>query len=132
MFSSPFGNVEPPDCKAPPKPVLSVNDAFQLLKWLRERRPTAYMAAYLAIYTGMRMGEPAGLQWRDIDLKAGLIHLEGTRFRPQFAFRTLRRHLLCPSITQFRLQERNLDCHRFRFMVFDIHTRRGYSKAESI
>lgn len=83
LDKSPFVDVEPPESKTPPKPVLSVNDAFRLLEWLREHRPTSYMAAYLAIHTGMRMGEIAGLQWRDIDLDTGLIQLERTRYRPK-------------------------------------------------
>ncbi|WP_218917111.1 tyrosine-type recombinase/integrase [Alicyclobacillus acidocaldarius] len=83
LDKSPFLNVEPPEHKTPPKPVLSVNDAFRLLAWLREHRPTSYMAAFLAIHTGMRMGEIAGLQWRDIDLDTGVIQLERTRYRPK-------------------------------------------------
>lgn len=81
LDKSPFTTVEPPDRKSPPKPVLSVDDAYRLLDWLREHRPTAYMAAYLALHTGMRLGEIAGLQWRDIDLNTGLIQLERTRHR---------------------------------------------------
>ncbi|WP_407639951.1 tyrosine-type recombinase/integrase [Alicyclobacillus vulcanalis] len=76
-------NVEPPEHKTPPRPVLSVTDAFRLLAWLREHRPTNCMAAFLAIHTGMRTGEIAGLQWRDIDLDTGVIQLERTRYRPK-------------------------------------------------
>lgn len=32
----------------------------------------------LALYTGMRSGEILGLEWRRVDLQAGLIHLEAT------------------------------------------------------
>nr|WP_242549359.1 IS1595 family transposase [Alicyclobacillus mali (ex Roth et al. 2021)] len=63
--------------------IVTKSSAFRLLEWLREHRPTSYMAAYLAIHTGMRMGEIAGLQWRDIDLDTGLIQLERTRYRPK-------------------------------------------------
>lgn len=39
-----------------------------------ERTPTT-IAAYIALYTGMRQGEIAGLRWRAIDLDAGTIHV---------------------------------------------------------
>lgn len=39
-----------------------------------ERTPTT-IAAYIALYTGMRQGEIAGLRWRAVDLDNGTIHV---------------------------------------------------------
>lgn len=39
-----------------------------------ERTPTT-IAAYIALYTGMRQGEIAGLRWRAVDLEVGTIHV---------------------------------------------------------
>ena len=39
-----------------------------------ERTPTT-IAAYIALYTGMRQGEIAGLRWRAVDLDGGTIHV---------------------------------------------------------
>lgn len=39
-----------------------------------ERTP-GVIAAYIALYTGMRQGEIAGLRWRACDLDAGTIHV---------------------------------------------------------
>lgn len=39
-----------------------------------EHTPTT-IAAYIALYTGMRQGEIAGLRWRAVDLDSGIIHV---------------------------------------------------------
>lgn len=38
-------------------------------------RTPATIAAYIALYTGMRQGEIAGLRWRAVDLEGGTIHV---------------------------------------------------------
>lgn len=81
LDKSPLARVTPPDRKSPRRDVLSVHDAMKMLEWLQEHRPTTYMAAFLAMYTGMREGEVAGLQWRDINFETGVIRVERTRQR---------------------------------------------------
>ena len=81
LASTPTDQVEPPERRSPRRSTLSVPDAMRLLDWLKEHRPTAYQAAFVAMYTGMREGEVAGLQWRDIDFDRNLIYVERTRQR---------------------------------------------------
>jgi integrase len=82
LDSSPVERVESPERRSPRRSTLSVQDAFRLLDWwMKENRPTAYQAAFLAVYTGMRQGEVAGLQWKDVDLDRRLIQIERTRQR---------------------------------------------------
>lgn len=40
-----------------------------------------YMPVYLAIYTGMRMGEILGLTWQDIDLNRGVIRIRQSLYQ---------------------------------------------------
>ena len=48
----------------------------KLLRLLATMEHTpATVAAYIALYTGMRQGEIAGLRWRAIDLDTGTIHV---------------------------------------------------------
>ena len=81
LDKSPLVKVNAPDRRSPRRGTLSVASAQRLLEWLQVHRPTAYMAAFLALYTGMREGEVAGLQWRDIDIQSAVIRVERTRQR---------------------------------------------------
>lgn len=83
LDKSPLDKVTPPDRRSPKRATLSVADALRLLDWLKEHRPTAYRAAFLAVFTGMREGEVAGLQWLDIDMENCVIRVERTRQRIQ-------------------------------------------------
>lgn len=81
LVKSPLARVDAPERRTPRRTVLSVSQAKEMLLWLKERRPGAYMACFLAVYTGMRRGEVAGLQWRDIDFERNIIHVRRTRDR---------------------------------------------------
>jgi integrase len=70
----------------PPKPVkkeiqpLSAEQAKNLLKTAKETQPKLYALYVLAVSTGMRSGELLGLQWRDVDLRAGMLRVRRTVF----------------------------------------------------
>ena len=81
LDKSPTSRVESPERRSVERKTLSVADAKRMLAWMKEHRPTTYRAAFLAIYTGMRQGEVAGLQWQDIDFDDGLIRIQRTRQR---------------------------------------------------
>lgn len=64
---------EPPRVKRTPPTALTADQAKQLLETAKADR--FYPLILLAITTGMREGELLGLQWGDIDLENGLIHV---------------------------------------------------------
>jgi integrase len=70
----------------PPKPAkkeiepLTADQAKKLLKIAKETQPKLYALYVLALSTGMRSGELLGLQWRDVDLKAGMLRVRRTVF----------------------------------------------------
>lgn len=72
----------PADAVQPPRPerheirALAVDEVRRLLK---AADATAYGAlVHLAVATGMRQGELLGLRWRDVDLEAGVLHVQQT------------------------------------------------------
>ncbi|GLG00127.1 site-specific integrase [Alicyclobacillus hesperidum subsp. aegles] len=81
LVKSPMARVDTPERRAARRNTLTVQQARDVLAWLKDRRPGAYMACFLAIYTGMRRGEIAGLQWRDVDWDANVLHVRRTRMR---------------------------------------------------
>lgn len=58
---------------------IAPEDLARLLEDLdrpRDReRPQTVMGMKIAVFTGMRRGEVAGLRWQDVDLEAGVIHV---------------------------------------------------------
>jgi integrase len=66
-----------------PKTEIQPLDAGQvkrLLTTARDTQPELYALYVLAVTTGMRSGELLGVQWRDIDLKAGTLRVSRTVF----------------------------------------------------
>ncbi|MBE3575506.1 MAG: site-specific integrase [Firmicutes bacterium] len=53
--------------------VLTEEEVARLLDAVKESY--LYMPTFLAIYTGMRLGEILGLRWQDVDLTRGQIHV---------------------------------------------------------
>lgn len=72
-------NRNPVDSVKKPKPmkkdmyILQEKDITKLLNDIKECY--LYLPVYLAIYSGMRLGEILGLTWKDVDLERGLIHV---------------------------------------------------------
>ena len=70
---SPMGAVEAPRRTRPEIQVLSIVDLRKLLaKAVGDPYETLYV---LAVHTGMRWGEITGLQWQDVDLQKGVVHV---------------------------------------------------------
>jgi integrase len=67
------GVVNPPRREEKEKPVMSQDKISILLDSLKDTY--LYLPTYLAIATGMRLGEVLGLRWTDVDLKAGIIRI---------------------------------------------------------
>lgn len=70
----------PMDGVIPPKPPRREARCFtpaELQKILAvARRTTYYLPIAIAAYTGMRRGEILGLQWGDVDMERGVIHVQ--------------------------------------------------------
>ena len=74
---SPMIAVERPRRPRPEIQVLNVADVRTLLEAAADDR---YEALYtVAVHTGMRWGEIAGLQWQDVDLDSGVLHVRRTQ-----------------------------------------------------
>lgn len=70
---NPMSAVEAPRRKRPDITALCVADVRKLLA---KAVGDPYEALYvLAVHTGMRWGEIAGLQWQDVDLQKGAVHI---------------------------------------------------------
>lgn len=70
---NPMDNVDAPRVKYKEKETWSVNEIHRFL--FHAKGYQSYMAFYLAIHTGMRMGEVLGLHWSDIDFDNKVIKL---------------------------------------------------------
>jgi integrase len=73
LARNPAARVEPPKVEKQEPKVLTEAEATHLLDTLRETY--LYLPAFLALYTGMRLGEILGLRWEDVDLKNEVIHV---------------------------------------------------------
>lgn len=78
---SPMERVDSPENRSKQRNTITVSDARRMLEWLYPRRPVAYMACFLALYTGMRSGEVAGLKWKDVDFESQVLSVDRTRQR---------------------------------------------------
>lgn len=61
--------------------VLSSEDIEKIEKINKEKRDLVWFGTYLALHTGMRIGEVCALTWGDIDLNEKIIHINHTLTR---------------------------------------------------
>jgi len=71
IIKSPAVAIKLPSVKGKDVKPLDKEEIGKLLEEARGQR--IYSVIYLAIHTGMRKGELAGLRWQDVDLKTGII-----------------------------------------------------------
>jgi integrase len=81
LKESPMTRVDSPERRSPKRRTLSVQQAQQMLSWLKQQRSIAYYGAYLAIYGGLRLGEVCGLKWKDVDVESQTIYIRRARQR---------------------------------------------------
>lgn len=60
------------------KMVLPTADVIRLLDSIRRRPCCKSLGIFIGLHTGMRIGEICALQWGDIDMRSGLIHVRRT------------------------------------------------------
>lgn len=73
--SNPCNRVKPPHAEYKEAAVLDEKQVAQLIECL-QAEPIRYRAAIMLIlYTGLRRGELCGLNWDDVDLDKGIIHV---------------------------------------------------------
>ncbi len=58
--------------------VLSQQEQKSLLKYLSDNFSFRNLGLQLCLLTGLRIGEVCGLQWRDLDVAAGVVHVRKT------------------------------------------------------
>lgn len=71
VFRNAADAVKPPRPEARETPYMSQDEISKLLSALRGTY--LYIPTYIAICTGMRLGEVLALRWQDVDLKNGII-----------------------------------------------------------
>ncbi len=81
LDKSPMVRVDAPTLRTPRRSTLNTEQAKNALEWLKDRLPIAYVGTYLAVYSGMRRGEVAGLRWVDVDWERKALHVRRSRQR---------------------------------------------------
>jgi len=100
----------PADAVEPPRPgrqEIRTLDPDGVRRLLRAADGTPFAAlVHLAVMTGLRQGELLGLRWQDVDLEAGMVHVQqtaqwlpghGVVFRPPKTHRSARPVALSPA-----------------------------------
>ncbi|MBQ6198273.1 MAG: site-specific integrase [Bacteroidales bacterium] len=79
-----------------PRQVQTLSPAHtkKLLKHLGANLSSKNLGLLICIFTGLRIGEICGLQWKDVDLRAGVIRVNKTVQRIYLADGSLRRYYL--------------------------------------
>ncbi len=70
---NPASKVKPPRAARKEPRVLAEEEVARLLDSLRETY--LYLPAFLAVFTGLRLGEILGLRWEDVDLENMVLHV---------------------------------------------------------
>jgi len=79
---SPMSRVDAPSMRVAQRSTLNIDQAQLVVEWLRHRHPVSFVGTYLAVYSGMRRGEIAGLTWSDVDWDTAALRV--TRSRQRF------------------------------------------------
>lgn len=73
--SNPCSRVKPPHTAYKEAPVLDEKQISELIQCLNNEPLKYKTAIMLILYTGLRRGELCGLNWTDIDLDKGIVHI---------------------------------------------------------
>lgn len=74
--------------------VLSVDQQKRLLAYLRQNPSSKNLGILICLYAGLRIGEICALQWQDLDLGCGVLHVRKTVQRISFADDGVRQNYL--------------------------------------
>lgn len=74
--------------------VLSVDQQKRLLGHLRQNPSSKNLGILICLYAGLRIGEICALQWQDLDLGCGVLHVRKTVQRISFADDGVRQNYL--------------------------------------
>ncbi|WP_343031337.1 site-specific integrase [Metabacillus lacus] len=77
IYKNPVQDVDKPKMQKNKQKSWTAEQAIEFLKVARARSDY-YLAYYLALLTGMRIGEVLGLHWSDIDFEKRMIHVQHT------------------------------------------------------
>lgn len=67
-----------PRYKRPHTRMFEHDDAERLIRYLEESDDRFELGLLISVFTGIRVGELCGLQWRDVDWKNGILHINRT------------------------------------------------------
>lgn len=73
--SNPCQRVKPPQSEHKEQIILDEKETAELIRCLDEEPLKYKTAIMMLLYTGMRRGELCGLNWSDIDLDKGILHI---------------------------------------------------------
>lgn len=62
-------------------PVLSEHDQRKLIRYLQKNFSFRNLGILVCLYSGLRIGEVCALQWKDVDIPSGVIHVSKTVHR---------------------------------------------------
>ncbi len=84
LEKNPCDDVKKSTSKVAEKEYYSVEEANLLFKIMDKKAPTLYKVFYsLALYSGMRLGELCGLEWKDIDSEKRTIFIKRSAYKMQ-------------------------------------------------
>ena len=79
---NPCDNVKRPSAIATEKEFYSIQEANKLFDALQKNAPVMYRTFYiLALYSGMRLGELCGLEWRDINFDNNTVFIKRSVYK---------------------------------------------------
>lgn len=79
LSNNPCRRVTIPKGSKKERKILTMEETQKFFKLLDDHAPLKWKAFYvLDIYSGMRRGEMLGLEWKDIDMSTGMIHVQRT------------------------------------------------------
>lgn len=89
-------------------PVMARPDQRKLLNYLRENSSSRNLGILICLYSGLRIGEVCALQWKDLDMASGEIHVTKTVQRIWLADGDERKNILAIGLPKTASSFRNV------------------------